>query len=227
MTVLNAQDVQGPAQVSRRGILAKGAIAGFASAVGLATLQGRPMLAAEPMESRGSKKQAAANDIKILNNALYYEHQAVWAYGAAAAQLSSAPVGKAVLALGLANQADHKVHRDTLASVIKSLGGTPVGPEDSYDLSAYLERGDGALDSDANIAKLALALEVDAAIAYGQEASRLKTPALITAGASIAAAEASHATAIRAAFISLGLDIPNVPAPFVNADTRGQWVISV
>ncbi len=48
------------------------------------------------------------------------------------------------------------VHRDLLSQVITDLGGEPVMAEDSYDLSAYLERGDGGLDSDVNIAKLAL-----------------------------------------------------------------------
>jgi len=47
-------------------------------------------------------------------------------------------------------------HRDALANVIRSLGGTPVQPEASYDLSSYLQRGEGNLDSDVNIAKLAL-----------------------------------------------------------------------
>ncbi len=134
---------------------------------------------------------------------------------------------KTVLAIALANQADHMVHRDLLSQVITDLGGEPVMAEDSYHLSAYLERGDGGLDSDVNIAKLALALETDAAIAYANEVAMLKTPALITAGATIASAEAAHATTIRAAFISLGIEIDYVPAPFVRAETRDQWVIGV
>jgi rubrerythrin len=212
--------------MSRRGVLAGGAIAGLSSAVGFSALTARPLFALSTKQDMGSMDDVA-NDIGILNNALYYEHQAIWAYSAAAGGLSDTAVGQAVLALGLANQADHMAHRDTLIQVITSLGGMPVAAEDSYDLSSYIERGDGNLDSDVNIAKLALALETDAAIAYGSEISKLKTPALITAGASIATAEASHATAIRAAFISLGIEIPYVPAAFVNADTREQWVIKV
>ncbi|MBD2255976.1 ferritin-like domain-containing protein [Pseudanabaena sp. FACHB-2040] len=204
--------------VSRRRMVIGGLFAGATSAVGLSALAARPAKADD---------EAAANDAAILNGALYYEHQAIWAYSTAAGFLSNTDVGKAVLKLALANQADHKVHRDTLAEVITSLGGTPVDAESEYDLSAYLERGDGGLDSDANIAKLALALETDAAIAYATEVSMLKTPALITAGASIAATEASHATAIRAAFISLGMDIAFVPAPFFNGDNRDEWVIKV
>jgi len=74
---------------------------------------------------------------------------------------------------------------------------------------------------------LALALEVDAAIAYGNEVARLKTPALITSGTTIAATESAHATTIRAAFISLGVDMAYVPAPVVSTATHDQWVIKV
>jgi rubrerythrin len=221
----NLTDARSSKQLSRRGVLAGGVIAGLSGALGLSALNAQPLLALP-----GTKKGAnhnATSDIKILNTALYYENQAIWAYGVAASKLSDTAVGKAVLALGLANQADHKTHRDTLASVIKSLGGMPVMAEAQYDLSSYIQRGEGNLDSDVNIAKLALALEVDAAIAYGIEASKLKTPQLVTAGASIATVESAHATAIRAAFISLGVDIKTVPAAFMNADTRTQWILKV
>ncbi|PZV06555.1 MAG: DUF4439 domain-containing protein [Leptolyngbya sp.] len=205
---------------SRRRVMVGGAIAGLAGTLGFSAVTKRVAQAS----SQGSD---AANDAEILNGALFYEHQAIWAYSAAAGGLSDTDVGKAVLAIALANQADHMVHRDLLSQVITDLGGEPVMAEESYDLSAYLERGDGGLDSDVNIAKLALALETDAAIAYASEVARLKTPALITAGATIASAEAAHATTIRAAFISLGIDIAYVPAPFVSAETRDQWVIGV
>nr|WP_199329373.1 ferritin-like domain-containing protein [Coleofasciculus sp. FACHB-1120] len=74
---------------------------------------------------------------------------------------------------------------------------------------------------------LALALETEVAIAYTREIAKLKTPALITAGASIGSDESAHATAIRAAFKSLGVDIEIVPASFVSADTRKDWVLKV
>lgn len=207
-------------RLSRRHLVASSAMAGLAGALGLSTLTQKAAQA-------GMMSDSAASDVEVLNGALYYEHQAIWAYNAAAGELSDSAVGKAVLDIALANQADHVTHRDTLAQVIRQLGGTPVMAESSYDLSSYLERGDGGLDSDINIAKLALALETDAAIAYASEVSKLQTPALITAGASIASAEAAHATTIRAAFVSLGMDIAYVPAAFVNADTRSQWVIPV
>jgi hypothetical protein len=107
------------------------------------------------------------------------------------------------------------------------LGGTPVKAETSYDVSFYIKNGEGNVDSDVNIAKLALALETDAAIAYTQEVAKLKTPALVSAGASIGSTESAHAAAIRAAFVSLGVQIPVVPASFVSADNRKAWVLKV
>ncbi|NJN86987.1 MAG: ferritin-like domain-containing protein [Leptolyngbyaceae cyanobacterium SL_7_1] len=203
--------------VSRRGVLVGGAIAGVSTAIGLTTL-------ARPSQAMSADQ---ANDAEVLNGALYYEHQAIWAYGFAATKLSDTEVGRAVLALALRNQADHMTHRDTLAQVITSLGGTAVMAEESYDVSAYIESGEGNLDSDVNIAKLALALETDAAIAYANEVAKLTTPALVTAGASIGSTEASHATAIRAAFVSLGVDINYVPAAFISQETREAWVLKV
>jgi rubrerythrin len=208
-----------PKAVSRREMLVTGAIAGIAG--GVASTIGIPFFA--------NRAEAAdqQNDAKILNGALYYEHQAIWAYNFAAGKLTNTDVGKAVLAIALANQADHKKHRDLLASAIQSLGGSPIQAESSYDVSSYIKKGEGNVDSDVNIAKLALALETDAAIAYGSEIAKLKTPALITAGASIGSTESAHATAIRAAFNALGVKIPVVPAAFVNAQNRDVWILKV
>ena len=206
---------------SRRDLLKTGAVVGAAGAIAL------PAIVQRVEAASSSTMMNERNDAKVLNGALFYEHQAIWAYGFAAGKLTNTSVGKAVLAVALANQADHKKHRDTLMAVVKQLGGTPTEAQKQYDLSHYLQAGEGALDSDVNIAKLALALETDAAIAYGREIAKLKTPALITAGASIGATEASHATLIRSAFKALGVDLAVIPASFVSADTRGSWVLKV
>lgn len=203
---------------SRRGILVSGAVAGVASALGI------PMIANRATATITEDKK---NDITILNGALYYEHQAIWAYTFAAGKLTNTDIGKAVLALALRNQADHKQHRDALAAAVQSLGGTPLKAESSYDLSSYINKKEGNIDSDVNIAKLALALETDAAIAYTTEVAKLKTPALITAGASIGSTESAHAAAIRATFKSLGVPIEIVPSSFVSADNRNSWVLTV
>jgi rubrerythrin len=208
----------GSKTVSRRGILISSAFAGVATALGIPAIATR---------ATATSTHDQNSDIKILNNALFYEHQAIWAYGFAAPKLTNTDVGKAVLALALRNQADHKQHRDALAAAVKSLGGTPVMAESSYDVSSYIKNKEGNVDSDVNIAKLALALETDAAIAYTKEIAQLKTPALITAGASIGSTEAAHAAAIRATFKSLGVPLEIVPSAFVSADNRSAWVLKV
>lgn len=208
-------------KLSRRGVVVSGVIAGAATALGL------PLIGESAEALTMSATSAKRNDLKILNNALYYEHQAIWAYSFAAGKLTNTDVGKAVLAVALRNQADHKKHRDALAAAVSSLGGNPVKAESSYDVSSYIKKGEGNIDSDVNIAKLALALEVDAAIAYTLEAAKLKTPKLVTVGASIGSTESAHAAAIRATFRALGVGIEIVPAAFVSVETRNAWVLKV
>jgi rubrerythrin len=206
---------------TRRSLLVNGALAslGVAGAMGVQALI--------PGKSQAATAQDKTGDIKILNNALYYEHQAIWAYSFAAGKLTNTDVGKAVLAIALRNQADHKQHRDLLTAAVSSLGGKPVMAEMSYDVSSYINNKEGNVDSDVNIAKLALALETDAAIAYTKEVAMLKTPALITAGASIGSTESAHAATIRAAFKSLGMNLEVVPSAFVSAESRNRWVLTV
>lgn len=222
-SLLDRRPVRRNKGVSRRDVLATGAMAGLAG--GLASAMGVISFSTPADAQSGRDKQSG--DIKILNNALYFEHQAIWAYNFAAGKLTNTDIGKAVLSIALANQADHKKHRDLLAMTVQKLGGTPVKAEAKYDVSSYIKNGEGNVDSDVNIAKLALALEVDAAIAYTTEIAMLKTPALITAGASIGSTESAHAAAIRAAFNALGVTIPVVPAAFVSADNRKLWIIKV
>ncbi len=170
---------------------------------------------------------ADKGDLAILQAAYDLESQGIWAYSAAGGKLTSTDVGKTILALALRNQADHKAHRVALGNAIKSLGGTPVTPKDSYDLSAYIKADEGGLDSDANIGKLALALEVDAALAYQSAFGKLKSPGIAAAALSILPIELSHATAIRSVFRTLVPSVELVPASFLNADTRKEWILHV
>lgn len=197
---------------SRRSLVVGGAIAGASTALTIAS---------------AFPSQAASGDLAILNAAIDLENQGIWAYGVAGGKLSQTDVGKTVLALGLRNRDDHIQHRDALAGLVKKLGGTPATAKASYDLSSYINAGEGNLDSDVNIAKLALALEVDAALAYVGAFSKLKSPDLLAAAGTIAPVEASHATAIRAAFIALGTKIEYIPTAFVSADTRDAWILKV
>src|SRR5215472_3270821 len=120
---------------------------------------------------QGMSGEDKLNDIQILNRALFFENRGVWAYGFAAGKLSKTEVGKTVLELGLQNRADHEKHQDMLRSAISEAGGTPVQMEESYDLSTYINKGEGNVDNDVNIAKLALALEIGAAVGYVSDAA--------------------------------------------------------
>jgi len=177
--------------------------------------------------SRGTTQEDKLDDIKILNRSLFFENRAVWAYRTAAGQLSSSEVGRAVRKLGLENQADHEKHQAVLVAAISSLGGSPTAMESSYDLSSYIKNGYGNLESDVNIAKLALALEVGAATGYVADATQLRSPAMIELEAGIACVEAIHAARIRAAFNELGINIPVVPNAVLNASSRHDWQIKI
>jgi len=165
------------------------------------------------------------NDIQILNRALFFENRGVWAYSFAADKLSTSQVGKTVLELGLQNRADHQKHQDMLRSAINEAGGTPVQMEKNYDLSTYIAKGEGNVDSDVNIAKLALALEIGAAVGYVSDTSKLKSPYMIELEAGIACIEAIHAARIRDAFNALGTKIPVVPSVLISTSARDSWVI--
>jgi rubrerythrin len=197
---------------SRRALLLSGLLAGVGSAWGLT--------------SAPSAAQTNA-DLAILNAAIDLEQQAIWAYTTAAGKLSSTDVGKIVLSVASKNLEHHKQHRDLLAGAVKQLGGTPAPAKDRYDLSTYIDAKEGNLDSDANIAKLALALEFDAALAYNDAFAQLSNKDLVMAASTIGPNEVAHATAIRAVFNSLDPKILTVPSPFVSADTREMWVLKV
>ena len=87
--------------------------------------------------------------------------------------------------------------------------------------------GEGNLDNDVNIAKLALALETDAAIAYVTEIAKIKSPTLVMAGAGIGSIESTHAVRIRSAFRSLGQDLAVVPTAMISPEHREQWILRV
>jgi ferritin-like protein len=167
------------------------------------------------------------NDIQILNGALFGENFGVWAYNFAAGKLSTSEVGKTVLELGLQNRADHEKHQEMLRNAIRELGGTPVQMEKNYDLSSYINKGQGNVDSDVNIAKLALALEIDAAVGHVSDTTKLKSPYMIEMEAGIACVEAIHAARIRVAFNALGIKIPVVPSALIRTSDRDSWVIRV
>jgi Ferritin-like domain len=204
--------------LSRRGMLLGSATVGMLGALSIPLIAERANAASEKDQN---------HDAAILNAAIDLENQAIWAYGVAGDKLSKTQVGETVLALALRNRADHIKHQEALAAVVKSFGKTPSPARSSYDLSTYINEGEGNLDSDANIAKLALALEYDAALAYIDAFNKLKIPAILMAAGTIAPVEAAHVTAIRGVFRTLIPTIEYIPAAFVSAETRKDWILKV
>jgi len=176
---------------------------------------------------KGMSEEDKVNDIEILNGALFFENRGIWAYRVAADKLTASEVGRVVLGLAAQNRADHEKHQDLVGNAIMNLGGTPIKMEKEYDLSSLINKGLGNLDSDVNIAKLALALEVGAAAGYVSDTTKLRSPILIELEAGIATVEAIHAGRIRAAFNDLGIKVPVVPNAVLNAGSRNDWVIKV
>ena len=174
---------------------------------------------------QGMSEPDKSNDLQILNRALFFEHRAVWTYRVGAEKLTATEIGKAVLSLAEQNQRDHVQHQDMLGNAISDLGGTPVQMTTSYDLSSYIKRGDGNVDNDVNIARLALALEVAASVGYIADTAQLKSPALVELEGGIAAVEAIHAARIREAFNALGMKVPVVPRSIMSKDVRSDWII--
>lgn len=203
---------------SRRELLKLGMLAGVAGATNLVSWGfARPAFAMDH----------DAHDIAILNVALGLEDQAIWAYRTAAGKLTNSAVGQTVKYIAVQNMSDHIQHRVTLEGAIRKLGGSPVHARSSYDLSSYIHRGEGNLDSDANIAKLALALEVDAVLAYQANVPKLRMPSVQMAALGILPDEASHAAAIRTVFHTLDKAIKPTPAAMLDPQTRSMWILKV
>ena len=176
---------------------------------------------------QGMSDEDKLNDIQILNRALFFENRGVWAYRFEADKLSTSEVGKTVLALAQENRADHQKHQAMLSDAISELGGTPVKMEQNYELSTFIGKGEGNVDNDVNIAKLALALEIGAATGYVSDTAKLKSPYMIELEAGIACIEAIHAARIRVAFNALGIKIPVVPSALISTSDHDNWVIKV
>src|SRR5262249_28662395 len=121
----------------------------------------------------------------------------------------------------------HEKHQDMLRSAISEAGGTPVDMEKNYDLSSYINKGQGNVDNYLKKAKLALALKIGAAGGYAMDNRQVKSPYMIELEAGIACIEAIHAARIRAAFNALGIKIPVVPSALISTSDRDTWVINV
>lgn len=129
-----------------------------------------------------------ANDLKILNEALGLEHQAIYAYGAGAPLLSAGTLAVAKVFMG-----QHMQHRDKLIDAIEGGKGAAVKALEKYDLGLP----DKPVELD--VLKLALRLEEEAYGAYLVRIPKIYERALINGATSILADEASHAVLLRQA----------------------------
>jgi rubrerythrin len=171
-------------RLSRRGLLG-GSLklaGGAAVAMSLTTIPGgfsiRSMVAAQELTS----------DLDVLNYALTLEHLEYAFYRDGVGLFSFGEDGRGLsIDTNLAAIRDHEgAHVETLASVITSLGGTPV-EEATYDF------GDAYTDPQAFLTTAA-ALENTGVSAYDGAAQFLTDPELLTAAGSIVAVEARHAS---------------------------------
>lgn len=177
------------AMSSRRSFLGK-ALSGGVVAAAVASLPGAVS------GLRAQTTNDAAGDIAVLNYALTLEHlearfyvQGLQRFGAGdfrngkhVSRLGPETVGRIHELLTVIR--DHEVeHVRVLQNVITSLGGTPVGPC-TYDF--------GYRNVDQFLA-VAQALENTGVMAYDGAIADITSPALQTAGATIATVEARHA----------------------------------
>ncbi len=133
------------------------------------------------------------DDLAILNVALGLELQAVAAYQAGA---ESKLLPNAVLDIAVSFQHDHKRHRDAIIGLIKKYGGTPVGPQSSYDF--------GTIKTAEDILKLAFTLEQGAVDAYLANAYKLKSDVILDAAVPILVDEVRHTTTFK---LALGMSV--------------------
>lgn len=164
---------------------------GLASAGVLFAGAAAPAVATPRREARGS---AGNGDIDILQTALALEHEGIAAYTIAA---SSGLLTPDVIAVASAFLDHHRDHRDRLASLVRTAGGSPVEAKTDADYVRDLNLG--ALRSQGDVLALATRLEMGATSAYVGQVAGLTDRSLATILASIGADEASHWAILNAA----------------------------
>ena len=152
---------------------------------------------------------AGGPDADLLAKAVTLERIAVLAYGEA--------IDSKLLTPQFARVArqfrDHEqAHADVLATALKDLGGTPPPEPEVKDVDGVV-KGFGDVRSQADVANLAIELELAAVAAYHDAQSRFIDAKLLQAGASIMANEAQHLVVLRQA-------VKQDPAP--NAFETGE-----
>jgi rubrerythrin len=179
--------------VSRRDALFAGGVA--LSGATVALLAGRPALAAQHAAS-----QSAQKDASVINTALALEYEGINAYTLGA---QSDLLEKPVLAIAVKFQDDHKVHRDRLLAVLKTLGATPVREKSLAEYAEELEVN--KLKNQADVLSFAAGLERGAVNAYLGIIPSFADHALAKLAGQLASDEAVHFAILNQA---LGRPLP-------------------
>ena len=185
---------------SRRNFFTTGALA-LGVGASAVTITGRPALA--------QTTPAPVTDIDILNFALTLEHLEAAFYnqgltrfsasdftGASFVPLVGSLIGATLFDNFKAIRDHENVHVETLKTTIRSLGGVPVDP---------CQYNFGYTNFDGFVA-VATLLENTGVMAYNGALGMIQSPALRTAGATIATVEARHAAYLN--LISLTIPFP-------------------
>ena len=207
--------------ISRRSVLK-----GSALTLGAAIMGFSPLLDAAQSVSASASSSIShpMSGIDVLNYALTLEHLEYAFYRDGLKRFDedniehAADDSKHLYRYILLIRDHERTHVDTLTSVIKSLGGTPV-PELKYNFGYHNVRG---------FLKVAEALENTGVMAYDGAVTLIKTPALLTAAATIATVEARHASYLNLVNgdvpFPAAFDIPKTPAEILAI--AGQFIVS-
>lgn len=163
---------------------------GMMGGAGLALLSPTGLLEAARPRAGRRPERGAPSDVALLNTALELEHAAIYAYGLVG---GSGLLSVKVLETGGIFRSSHERHRDTLARVIRELGGDPMPLRPSYEFGAF------DLQSERDVLLLALFLEMKAARAYQAAIPQFRSPLLPGPAARILGDEVSHAVVLRSA----------------------------
>jgi rubrerythrin len=136
---------------------------------------------------------AASGDADLLEAAIKLERIAVLAYGAG---IDSGLLSRDVTNIGRRFRDHEQEHADRLTTALKDIGGTPPPAPTAKDL-ASVAKGIGDVKSQADVANVAIELELAAVAAYYEAQKKFSDAKLLQAGASIMANEAQHLVVLR------------------------------
>ena len=138
---------------------------------------------------------ASSGDADLLAAAIKLERIAVLAYGAG---IDSGLLSDRVTTVARRFRDHEQQHADALTTALTDLGGTPPPAPGPKDLAA-VAKGIGDVKSQADVANVAIELELAAVAAYYAAQKKFVDGKLLQAGASIMANEAQHLAVLRQA----------------------------